>query len=338
MQLTDLDFNYPDSLIAIEPSRPSRVAWAPLGQKVAEISIDQLLLQFEAGDLLVINESQVTPSRVFAEGEIEVLFLKAQSSTRFEVLFPARDHEVGDVLNLPGGLTARLIEKGLPQILELSQPLSSSYFFEHGEMALPPYIQAARGERHQRKADQEWYQTAWAKTPGSVAAPTASLHFTLEHLEALRARGVMVEALTLHVGAGTFLPIKGDNIDAHKMHSERVSIPASLIERIEAVKENGRRVWALGTTATRALESMASGLLEKTPLGHSGETSLFIKPGYQFKIVDGLLTNFHQPRSTLLCLVAAFAGMDRVREVYSFAIDHRFKLFSYGDLSAWTRN
>jgi S-adenosylmethionine:tRNA ribosyltransferase-isomerase len=337
MQVADLDFAYPESLVAVEPSRPTRVAWSEPGAKPVELTIPQLLEKFTPGDLLVVNESRVIPARLFTDDGHEILFLKEIEPRRWEVLFPARDHKIGDSFALPDGVRAILAQKGLPQHLVVDGDLAHAYFFRNGEMALPPYIQEARGERHQRREDSTWYQPDWAKKAGSVAAPTASLHFSNADLESLRARGVHVEALTLHVGAGTFFPIRGDSLDEHRMHSEWVEISNACVEKIEQTRGRGAKIWALGTTATRSLESLAAGKLKKTADGFRGDTDLFIKPSFEFQLVDRLLTNFHQPKSTLLCLVAAFSGFDRMKETYAWAMDRKFKLFSYGDLSAWTR-
>lgn len=331
MQLTDLDYAYPPELTAVEPSRPSRVAYSEPRQAPVELTVTGLLDRFATNDLLVVNESKVIPARVFTADDREILFLQSSAPLVWDVLFPARELELGAELRLPGDVTARLTRKGLPQQLTLAQPLAHEYFFTYGEPALPPYIQEARGERHTRTQDRDWYQTAWARQPGSVAAPTASLHFSAEDL----ARVANVARLTLHVGAGTFLPIRTQDLNQHQMHSECVEVPNATVEALSRTRERGGRVWALGTTVTRALESLDQ--LTVTPQGRVGSTALFIRPPYEFKNVDVLLTNFHQPRSTLLALVSTFAGRERVREVYAWAIERRFKLFSYGDLSAWTR-
>ncbi len=334
MQVADLDYSYPPELVATEPARPTRVAFVEAGQ-ARELTMQALLERFKPGDVLVINESKVIPARVFTADKIEILFLNSTSADEWQVLFPARDFKVGAVITLPGGVEATLIKKGLPQTLRVSEPLTAEFFERHGEVALPPYIQEARGERHNRGTDAAFYQTAWAKNPGSVAAPTASLHFTAAHLQALRERGVEIVTLTLHVGAGTFLPIKAENLNDHVMHGERVEISRATLDTIEAAQKKNARVWALGTTVTRALEAWAAGDFTETPEGVAGETKIFIKPGFKFKVVGALLTNFHQPKSTLISLVGAFAGLDRVKEVYGWAVEHRFRLFSYGDLSAW---
>lgn len=337
MRVSDLDFTYPPELVALEPSRPSRVAFIHGQDSPIETSLPGLLEKFEAGDVLVINQSKVIPARVFSSEGVEVLFLRMRSTQTWEVLFPAKDFIPGNTLSLPEGITLTLLEKGLPQVVAVSRELTRDYFEANGEYALPPYIQQARGERHNRQTDKEWYQPIWAVDPGSVAAPTASLHFQQPDLDVLKNKGVTIAGLILHVGAGTFMPIRGSNLDDHQMHSELVHIPSSTIDAIKTAKAAGKRVWALGTTVTRALESQAAGLLESNSKGFAGETELFIRPGYPFQYVDVLLTNFHQPKSTLLSLVAAFAGLDHVKVTYQWAIERKFRLFSYGDLSAWMR-
>lgn len=336
--LSDLDFSYPAELVATEPSRPSRVAFVKAGSAPRELALEDLLLQIGPGDLLVLNESKVIPARVFSASEVEILFLQALDSETWQVLFPARDFKVGEKITIPGGIVLTLEQKGIPQVVRTSRPLAPEYFEAHGEVALPPYIQEARGERHNRPSDREVYQTAWAHTPGSVAAPTASLHFSKHDLEWLSRREVQVATLTLHVGAGTFLPVRTENLDQHEMHAESVTIPHRTLEQIRAVKARGGKVWALGTTVTRSLEAWALGELAHNGEGDAcGSTKLFIKPGFKFQVVDCLLTNFHQPRSTLLSLVGAFAGLENVKNVYAWAIEQKFRLFSYGDLSAWMK-
>lgn len=332
MQLTDLDFPFPPELIAVEPSRPTRVAFNGAGTVApVETDVEGLLSRVGPHDLFVINETKVVPARVFSREEVEILFLKPTDVNEWEVLFPSREYKVGDTLALPDDVTATLVAKGLPQKLRVSRELDAAYFEAHGEMALPPYIQEARGERHNRGLDESWYQTAWARQSGSVAAPTASLHFSGEQL----ARLPNVARLTLHVGAGTFFPVRTESLTEHKMHSEVIEMPADIPVRIAAARAAGGKVWALGTTVTRALESIDRLQAQGDRL--VGSTDIFIYPPYQFKNVDVLLTNFHQPRSTLLALVCAFAGTARVKAAYSWAVENRFKLFSYGDLSAWNK-
>lgn len=333
MKIQDLRFDYPPELVATEPQRPSRVAWIE-GDLQEEISLQKLIQRIPAGDILAINDTKVLHRRVFA-GDLEILFLRESEPLVWEVLMPSKKLKVGDKIQLPLGIEAELLEKGRPQKLRVQRALTENDFEKMGELPLPPYIQKARGARHTEKADENWYQTAWAQKPGSLAAPTASLHFSAEDLQTLEKRGVKILRLTLHVGLGTFLPVLTEDLDDHPMHFEEVEVPARVWEEIIQTRASGKKLWALGTTAVRALESVAGGQLKKQGASFRGETNLLIQPGYEWKIVDRLLTNFHQPESTLLALVAAFAGLERVREVYSWAIQRQFRLFSYGDLSVW---
>ncbi len=338
MQLSDLDFSFPQELIALEPSRSCRVAFVGADGPPHEMAFTELLAgePFQAGDLLVLNETKVIPARVFSLNDVEILFLRQTDRDHWEVLFPAQNFKLGDSIELPDGVQLTLEQKGLPQKVRVK--LDNDYFARNGEMALPPYIQVARGQRHNCSQDNHWYQTEWACQPGSVAAPTASLHFTNADLQALNERGVQTAKVTLHVGAGTFMPVRTDNLEAHTMHEEWAEISAETVKQIYDTRARGGRVWALGTTVARALESHAKGQLYRQADGSSaGFTKLFIYPPYNFSLVGGLLTNFHQPKSTLISLVAAFAGLKRVHEVYAWAIERRFRLFSYGDLSVWIK-
>ena len=334
MYVQDLDFSYPDDLVAQFPQRPTRVLWNEQGHS-SEIDIAELIRRIPAGDVLVINDSKVLPRRIFSAEDLEILFIQETAHNEWEVLFPARQLKKGHDLHLPDGVTAQLLESGLPQKIGVSQKLTSEYFEIHGELPLPPYIQKARGARHQNEDDKTKYQTAWAEKPGSLASPTASLHFSNVDLQTLKQKGVQVVHVTLHVGLGTFLPIKTENLDEHQMHAEYVEIPASTWQTIARAKNENHKVWALGTTVARTLESAQAGLLTQTGDRFSGATRLFIQPGFQFQVVDRLLTNFHQPKSTLLALVAAFAGLENVKRAYAWAIERKMRLFSYGDLSAW---
>jgi S-adenosylmethionine:tRNA ribosyltransferase-isomerase len=339
MKVTDLDFTYPESLVATAPQYPSRVMKVDLSQGGIphEISLQQVLEDIPAGDLLIINNTKVLKRRVFA-GDIEILFLSQKTPTTWEVLFPSRKNAVGDQIALPGGVTMTLVQKGRPQVVELSQTVSEDYFTQYGELPLPPYIQKARNERHTVQDDESWYQTRWAQKPGSFAAPTASLHFHEQEMNFVKGRGVRVLEITLHVGLGTFLPVTAEDLDQHDMHEEYAEIPQAVWEALVLARMDGRKVWALGTTATRALESAAGGHLKQDVHGNlSGFTKILIQPPYQFRVVDRLLTNFHQPQSTLLALVSAFAGLDTVKACYQWAIARNFRLFSYGDLSVWIK-
>jgi S-adenosylmethionine:tRNA ribosyltransferase-isomerase len=335
MKVTDLEFEFPEELIAVSPQRPSRVMWVDELGNPSEVTIECLLNKIESDDVLVLNNTQVLKRRVFS-GAVEILFLKQLNAADWEVLFPSKKYKIGDSIDLPKGVSMTLLEKGRPQKVRLSEEVQENYFQEVAELPLPPYIQKARQERHTVQSDEGWYQTAWASKPGSFAAPTASLHFSRSDLNLLKERGVKVCEVTLHVGLGTFLPVQADDLDDHDMHEEFVDISSEVWGQIQTARGLGHNVWALGTTATRSVESAACGLLSgSAEAGFSGFTKLLIQPGYQFKIVDRLLTNFHQPQSTLLALVSAFSTLEAVKSCYQWAIERKFRLFSYGDLSCW---
>lgn len=336
MKKADLNFSYPDELIATHPVHPPRVLWVENGNPV-EVSFEELLTKPKSGDLLVINETKVLKRRIFAQ-DLEILFIKQLASQQWQVLFPSRKTKVGESVVLPEGVLMTLIERGRPQLVSVSSELTDEYFQRWGELPLPPYIQAARQARHQTQDDMDWYQTHWAKEPGSLAAPTASLHFREADLQKLRDRGVQIETLVLHVGLGTFLPVTSENLEDHKMHEEEVFVSRKTWDRVQTANKNGQKVWALGTTVARSLESVSQGILSETHDGYRGKTALFLRPGSRdFAVVDVLMTNFHQPESTLLALVAAFTNLALVLRAYQFAIQKKFRLFSYGDLSVWIK-
>jgi S-adenosylmethionine:tRNA ribosyltransferase-isomerase len=337
MKKADLFFEYPEDLIATHPVRPSRVLWVPEEGDFCEITLNDLVDRIPAGDVLVLNNTKVLKRRIFA-GDLEILFLGAKSDLSWEVLFPSKKFKIGDEILLPLGRKMKLVQKGRPQLVSVDQILTESYFEQVAELPLPPYIQKMRNDRHNVSEDESWYQTAWAKSAGSFAAPTASLHFSLDDIERLKSRGVKVVEITLHVGLGTFLPVTAEDLDQHEMHEEYVEISGSVWSEIQAVKSCGGKVWGLGTTVVRSLESVPAGFLSRaSDGGYSGMTKLLIQPGFQYKMIDRLLTNFHQPESTLLALVSAFSNLERVKKAYQFAIENRFRLFSYGDLSVWIR-
>lgn len=337
MKISDLRFDYPEELVATEPQDPSRVLLVEKGQ-FSEISLAQLIEKIPAGDFLVLNNTKVLKRRVFAEN-LEVLFLGklATGEEHWEVLFPSKKYAVGEKIQLPLGVTMTLVKKGRPQVVQVSESLTEDYFEKVAELPLPPYIQKARGDRHTVEADESWYQTAWAKIPGSFAAPTASLHFSHKDLKDLEKKGVKLVELTLHVGLGTFLPVSTENLEDHQMHSEWAEISLPVWRSLQEAQKQGHKVWALGTTAARALESAGQGLLKESEESLQGFTELLIQPGYQWKVVDRLLTNFHQPESTLLALVAGFYDLKTVKSAYQYAISRGFQLFSYGDLSVWIK-
>lgn len=331
----DLDFAYPEDLVATSPRPKSRVMVVQDGEP-EETTILQLLSRFQPEDVLVINTSKVIPARVTCESGLEILFIREIEENMWEVLCPARKwSKQGEVL--PCGTPVKLEKTGLPQVISVPKELPLSYFETYGQLPLPPYIQDKRGERTMRDADKNDYQTVWAKTYGSLAAPTASLHFKNEHIERLKGRGVTVAELCLHVGLGTFLPIHVDNLKEHKMHGEWVSIPHKTIAAINDAKKCGGRVWALGTTVARSLESWSHDRFTVNANGFEGVTDLFITPGFEFRTVDVLMTNFHQPKSTLVALVAAFSDLQTVKKSYAWAMERQFRLFSYGDLTVWQR-
>ena len=340
VQSRELDFQFPDRLIATERKPASRVMLNERGVSTELAGIPALLERLNKGDCLVVNDTRVLRRRVFTESELEILFLAPVNTDRraWRVLCPSSRWKEGAVQTLPEGVGLRLTERGRTQVVEADRALDDSYFERVGEMPLPPYIQKARGERHHRSSDPLDYQTGWARNDGSLAAPTASLHFSADDLARLELRGVSVARVTLHVGLGTFLPVTVEELDEHVMHGEVAIVTPEAWASIQAARKDGGRVWALGTTVTRTLESVALGKLSGSGLaGFAGETDLFIRPGYEWQVVDALLTNFHQPRSTLLALVAAFAGLENVKRAYAWAIEREFRLFSYGDLSAWIR-
>lgn len=337
ISLSDLLYDYPEDLVAQKPQKPPRVMWAQGSASPDEITFQEVLAKIPAGDVLVVNDTQVLKRRVFA-GALEILFLSSNSErTEWDVLFPSKDLKIGNTIQLPENVEMTLVQKGRPQKVTTSQPLPESYFEKCAELPLPPYIQKARGERHNISEDPNWYQTAWAQNPGSLAAPTASLHFTPQDVQALKARNVQVEFLTLHVGLGTFLPLSPENLQNQELHEEWIEISRATWDRIQKAKAEGRKIWALGTTVTRSLEACAQGHLQLQGEKYLGTTKLFIQPGFQFQVIDRLMTNFHQPGSSLLALVMAFAGKETVKHNYSWAVKNRFRLFSYGDFSVWIK-
>lgn len=355
MNIQNLRFNYPPDLIATASKKNFRILFSANNESedFKEISKLQLLNKFSKGDVLVINNTKVEKRRLFSEEPLvlEVLFVKKITGPKlinetWEVLFPSKKMQIGDILNLPLGVKLKLVKKSMPQVVELSQTLTVEYFQKYGQMPLPPYIQKARDNRNNTKSDEVDYQTAWAKHWGSCAAPTASLHFTQEDLEYLKTqRKVKVVELTLHVGLGTFLPIKVDDLSRHKMHKEWLQIPSKSLKTILDAKSKNLKIWALGTTVTRAIETWAlsvknqkKDLLKlKITEDFITESQLFIVPGFNFSIVDRLMTNFHQPESTLLAMLMAFVGREKTIRAYRWAIEKKFRLFSYGDLSVWEK-
>ena len=282
----------------------------------------------QGGDLLVFNDTRVLPARLPARkpsgGRIEIFLERTLPARRALVqLRDSKSVRPGLALQSAGGEVQILARRG--ELWEIELPGETSEFFErHGQVPLPPYIR-----RPPQDSDRERYQSLWARVPGAVAAPTASLHFDAALLAALAVRGIERAWVTLHVGAGTFAPVRTDDLAQHTLHSESYEISLETVEAIERARQRGGRVIAIGTTVARALESAA--LAGAPPAAGAAETALFIRPGYRFHVIDALLTNFHLPQSTLLMLVSAFAGRDTVLAAYAHAIAERYRFFSYGD-------
>ncbi len=337
MKIHELDYPLPKERIALRPEEPCRILTHTSADGPIEASWEELYSEFQKGDVLVINKTKVIPARVPLETG-DILFLKALDSVTWQVMTGAKKMNLGGQRPLPGGLHFELLEKGRPQIIKTSEVLDSQYFETYGELALPPYIQKLRAQERNFEEDSLWYQTDWAEDLGSLAAPTASLHFRQTQMQKIKERGVQVVEITLHVGLGTFLPIDVEDLSDHQMHKEWVHISDESKVVLDEAHESSARIFALGTTVMRSLEALHRGHLKKTDQGFSGETDLFLKPGDEFHYADCLLTNFHQPKSSLIALVMAFVGRDVVRDSYAWAIENQFRFLSYGDLCLWKKN
>ena len=336
MRRSDFHYELPAELIAQAPlpNRTDSRLLALDGSAVRDARITDLPDLLRPGDLLVFNDTRVIPARLHARkatgGRVEIMLERVVAPDRaWAFLRASKTPRTGAVLEIG---PARIEVLGREDELFLLQLQTSGWaelLEAEGEVPLPPYI-----HRSPEAADQARYQTVYAREAGAVAAPTAGLHFDEELLAALRAVGADFGYLTLHVGAGTFSPVRSDDLDAHRMHAERLRVDAALVERILATRAAGGRIVAIGTTVVRALETAAADG-ELKPL--DGESRLFIRPGYDFRVVDALLTNFHLPESTLLMLVCAFAGTERVLDMYRYAVERRYRFFSYGDAMWLTR-
>ena len=339
MQRTDFHFELPAGLIAQRPVTPrsaSRllVLEGPSGV-LADRTFRELPRLLREGDVLVFNDTRVVPARVHGTkdtgGKVELLLERAESAdTALVQARSAKGLKPGATLTLPGGHSARMLERD-GDLFRLTFSSGVLEFFEaHGEVPLPPYI--VRSPDH---ADREQYQTVYARIPGAVAAPTAGLHFDQDLLAEIEARGVRRAFVTLHVGAGTFQPVRADDIDEHEMHREYLEVGAGACAAINAARAAGGRVIAVGTTVVRSLETAAAAaggtgrVRELAP--YRGATRLFIRPGYRFRAIDALVTNFHLPESTLLMLCAAFVGTAALKQAYAHAVAERYRFFSYGD-------
>ncbi|MCA0206680.1 MAG: tRNA preQ1(34) S-adenosylmethionine ribosyltransferase-isomerase QueA [Proteobacteria bacterium] len=344
MKLSDFDYHLPEDLIATRPMKPRPAARLLLaeGDAITDRHVRDLPQILRPGDRLVLNNTRVIPARLFGErlrdtkdgsgrAKVEVTLLNPEPSGGWRVLArPLRKLAPGDRVDFGAGLTATVARKDETEAVlafDLTGPTFDAALEEAGRMPLPPYIESRRPADAQ---DREDYQPVFARERGAVAAPTASLHFDQPLLDQLRRLGVDFTEVTLHVGAGTFLPVKVEDVTTHRMHAEWGEVTPEAAAQINATKAAGGRVIPVGTTALRLIESAArSGRVEPW----RGETDIFIYPGFTFHATDGLITNFHLPKSTLLMLVSALMGADRIRAIYDHAVAERYRFFSYGDAS-----
>ena len=342
MKLSDFDFDLPDELIATRPASPRSSArmLVARGDAIADRVVTDLPTELEPGDRLILNDTKVIPARLTgtrpraggAGARIEVTLLNPTPEGRWRALLkPLRKVRDGETVRFGHGLEAEVTGRAggtATLAFNLEGAAFDAALAAAGNMPLPPYIEARRKADDRDRAD---YQTVWARREGVVAAPTASLHFDEPLLDALRARGVGMTHVTLHVGAGTFLPVKVDDVRDHKMHAEWGEITPAAAAEIAETRAAGRRIVPVGTTALRLIETAARD--DGTVAPWIGETDIFIAPGFRFRVADALMTNFHLPKSTLMMLVSAFMGRERMMRVYAHAIEHRYRFFSYGDAS-----
>ena len=337
MNTKDFDFDLPDELIAqtpLEVRDASRLLILDRKKRtLTDSHFDSILDQLQPGDALVMNNTRVLPARLHGQkpdthGHVELLLLKNTQGDQWEVLAkPAKRLRVGAKVEFGDGRLLATVVEELEQGGRIVEFNYEGIFLEVleslGEMPLPPYI-------HEKLEDSERYQTVYAKENGSAAAPTAGLHFTEDLLQKIEDKGVHLVYLTLHVGLGTFRPVSVDNLDEHEMHSEYYQFSQEAADTLNQVKAKGGRVVAVGTTSIRTLETIGN-KFDGHLKADAGWTNIFIKPGYEFKVVDAFSTNFHLPKSTLVMLVAAFAGREFVLEAYRHAVEERYRFFSFGD-------
>lgn len=338
MRRSDFNYHLPTGLIAQQPlpqRRDSRLLVLPAAAGVEDRTFAQLADLLRPGDLLVMNNTRVIAARLKGRkqsgGRVELLLERSLGDREALALIRAsRSPKAGSVINLEGGFTARVMGRQEDFFhLQFSAPIGA-VLGEVGELPLPPYI-----DRQPEQADFERYQTVYSQVEGAVAAPTAGLHFDQPMFDNLRSAGIGMAQVTLHVGAGTFQPVRVENLEDHPMHAEWLSVSQQVVDQVTQTRENGGRIVAVGTTSLRALESAAeSGRL----MPFEGDTRLFITPGYRFRCVDALVTNFHLPESTLLMLVCAFSGYQRLMAAYQHAIANEYRFFSYGDAMFLERN
>jgi len=341
MRLDELDYQLPPELIAQRPvERRDHSRLLVVDRRSGSIEdrhFYDLPGYVRPGDVLVINDTRVIPAGLTlvrpSGSHLDALFIRELEPGRWELMIRGiRKVRTGEQLRIDRtdaalGIIDRLTDKTC--LVEVDPPVDAVRFLERfGDVPLPPYINRSSEERDLREADRQWYQTVFSKAPGAIAAPTAGLHFTEELLARLRSGGAEIATVTLHVGRGTFEPVTTDQLTEHKMHGEAFSVSAEAADRINSARSAGGRIIAVGTTSVRVLESVQD---QGQVRAGQGWTELFICPPYRFKMVDCLITNFHLPRTTLLALVYAFAGIDLARRAYQHAIDRRYRFYSYGD-------
>jgi len=336
MKTTDFDYHLPESSIAQTPAEPrdsSRLlvlnrATGELGHRIFREITDYL----HAGDLLVLNQTRVIPARIFARketgGKVELLLLRRRDTLTWEALVGGKGLSVGKKVVVENGPQAEIVEllNGSERLIRFSEPIEP-HFPSVGNVPLPPYI-------HEKLSDPERYQTVYAREPGSAAAPTAGLHFTPRLLDEVQAKRVKIAYVTLHVGLDTFAPVTEENPEEHKIHTEWCELPQATADAINATRATGGRVIAVGTTSVRTLETAGQQMVRDSSSAVQpflGPTSIYILPGYQFKVVDAIITNFHLPKSTLIMLVSAFAGRERILSAYETAIRMGYRFYSFGD-------
>lgn len=338
MNVSDFSYDLPERLIAQFPTDQrvdSRLLKVMRDRELEESRFASIVNEFREGDLLVLNNTKVIPARVFGKkdtgGKLEILLERVlDETTVLAQIRCSKAPKIGQNLVIDEDLDAKVVVTAREgQFFELSITQGKSLFdwFERvGHMPLPPYI-----ERSDNPDDGQRYQTVFAKQQGAVAAPTAGLHYDDALLEKIRSKGVHIETVTLHVGAGTYQPVRVDNVDEHEMHSEYIEVSQQVCDAVRDTKANGGRVIAVGTTVVRSLETAAKESKGDIIQPFNGDTKIFIYPGFEFKVVDLLQTNFHLSESTLLMLVSAFAGYERIMSAYRYAIENEFRFFSYGD-------
>ena len=348
MRLSDFDFHLPDESIALRPARPrdsARLLVVPPEGLWADARVRDLPGLLRAGDVLVFNDTRVIAARLSGVRErdgrtaaVEATLHRRTASDRWTAFMrPGKRLAAGDQVRFGEALDATVLSKLEGGEVELGFARAGAELdaavAATGAMPLPPYIASKRTQDEQDRAD---YQTVYAREDGSVAAPTAGLHFTPDLLARLAERGVERAFVTLHVGAGTFLPVKTDEVADHRMHAETGEVSAQIAAALNAARARGGRIVCVGTTSLRLLESAADE--DGTVRAFSGETSIFIRPGHRFRAADALMSNFHLPRSTLLMLVSALAGVERTRATYAHAVADGYRFYSYGDAGLWFRN